>query len=148
MKTRTLVLIPIFIFVVVAIFIFASCDNNGGVTPSFLGTWVNLDYGGGGPPEKVVVTDSGDGTFTFVCYDTVSDTEPLFTFIKTLTDEWTDSEGNLFCKVEGPQNSEYFYSLFKIHSDNQTMEVDSSEVDYPTEIVPDGEGYYQIFYRQ
>ena len=159
MKTRTLVLIPIFIFVVVAIFIFASCDTTGngdgaetpGGTPTLAGTWGNPDYDGavGGPPGKTVITDNGDGTFTFVAYDTVSDTEPLATMIKTVTDEGTDSEGNLFYKAEGPQvDPAYVYTLIKIHSDNQTMEVDSSEVDYPTEIVPDGEGYYQIFYRQ
>ena len=158
MKTKKVVLIPILLFVVVAIFFFASCtttgDENGAVTPggtpTLVGTWGNPDYDGavGGPLGKAVITDNGDGTFTFVAYDTVSDTEPLATMIKTVTDEGTDSEGNLFYKADGPQvEPAYVYSLIKIHSDNQTMEVDSSEVDYPTEIDLDND-YYGIYYRQ
>ena len=160
MKNRTLISISIFVVVVAVIIIFVSCnttgngDGNGvgtpGGTPTLAGTWGNPDYDGavGGPLGKTVITDNGDGTFTFVAYDTVSDTEPLATMIKTVTDEGTDSEGNLFYKAEGPQvDPAYVYTLIKIHSDNQTMEVDSSEVDYPTEIDLDND-YYGIYYRQ
>jgi len=143
MKTGTLVSILIIVLVVAlaAIFIFISC-NNGGVTPTIVGTWVDPDGG------KAVATDNGDGTFTMESYDSVSDTVPSVTLIMTLTDEWTDSEGNRFYKMEGPYpDPEYAYYLFKIHADNQTAEINISHDDYPTEIDPYGEDYV-IMYRQ
>ncbi len=153
MKTRTLFVIPIIIFVV-AIFFFASCtttgDENGavtpGVTPTLAGTWVNPDYDGEALPAKVVVIDNGDGTFTGSNYDTVSDTEPSLTSIVPVTDEWTDSEGNLFYKVDLPAPID-MYELIKIHADNQTIEVNMNEFEYPTEIDPADESY-GIYYRQ
>ena len=139
MKTRTLILTGIFVLAVAVIFIFASCEN-GGVTPTIVGTWVD--------DGKLEVTDNGDGTFTTLSYDTVSDTVPSLTVIMTMTDEWTDSEGNRFYKMEGPYpDPEYAYYLFKIHADNQTMEINISHDDYPSEIDPYGEDYV-IFYRQ
>ncbi len=158
MKTRTLFVIPIFIFVIVAIFLFASCtttgDENGAVTPggtpSFVGTWVNLDNEGvEGSPAKFVSTDNSDGTVTSVCYDSVSDTVVLFTITLTVTDEWTDSDGNLFLKLEGdtPFDPDYLFELIKIHADNQTMEVNADEFAYPTEMDPDND-YYAIWSRQ
>ncbi|KKL50478.1 hypothetical protein LCGC14_2305090 [marine sediment metagenome] len=115
--------------------------------PSVSGTWVNPDYDGEGYPAKAVVTDNGDGTFTAVMYETVSDTEPFDTITMTVTNQWTDSEGNLFLEVEGIVSDEVIYELIKIHADNQTMEVNISYDGYPTEIDPAGEEY-QIFYRQ
>ena len=58
MKTRNCVLFSIFLLVAAVIFIFASCDN-GAVTPTWLGTWINTDYDGsveGGNSGKMVVT--------------------------------------------------------------------------------------------
>ena len=143
MKNRTLVLIPIFIFVVVAIFIFASCDTTGNGAPTFVGTWVTPDN------EKLVVTDTGDGTFTCVYYENVSDTEPSSTLIMTVIDEWTDSEGNLFYKIDSTYpDPAYVYMLIKIHADNQTMEMNLNDVDYPPEIDPAAGEDYVIYYRQ
>ena len=66
----------------------------------------------------------------------------------TVTTEWTDSEGNLFAEIISyPPDPEVFYSLGKVHADNQTMESNASEVGYPTEIDPAGEEY-SIMYRQ
>ncbi len=42
----------------------------------------------------------------------------------------------------------YIYELVMIHSDNQTMEFNMSEDNYPTEIDPAGEDDYGIYYRQ
>ena len=160
MKTRTLVLIQIFIFVVVAIFIFASCDTTGngdGVTPSIIGTWVNPDYDGlsgvgeGGPPAKVVMTNISGNEYTWDLYLNHDDTEPQGTVTMTVTNQWTDSEGNLFVEMEGLIPDGFTgYVLVKIHADNQTLEENISYDDYPTEIDPDeidGSDYI-IFYRQ
>ena len=164
MKTRTLLLIPIFIFVVVAIFIFASCDttgNGGDVTPPFqasiLGTWANPEYDGisgvgeGGNPAKIVMTNIGGNEYTWDIYLNHDDTEPGATFTMTVTNQWTDSEGNLFVEIEGLiPDGELGYCLTKIHADNQTMEFNLSYVDYPTEIDPNeiDDSDYGIFYRQ
>jgi hypothetical protein len=124
------------------------CED--GTFPQGIGfdeTWVNPDYDGTGTPAKTVSTDNGDGTFTVKSYDNVSDTVPTDTFTLTLTDEWTDSEGNLFLKIEGWfPGAEYLYELVKIHSDGETLEATLSDVDYPTEIDPTG--WYAIYYRQ
>ena len=163
MKTKTLVVIPIFIFVVVAIFFFASCnttgngdgngDGNGAETPfgvlTLAGTWGNPDYNAdvGGPPGKFTYTVNDDGTWTAVLYNTVSDTEPVYTMILTVTDEWTDPDGNLFYKAEFEFVSpEYLFELIKIHADNHTMEINMNEFEYPAEIDLDND-YYGIWNR-
>ena len=62
MKTRTLVLIPIFIFVVVAIFIFAACNNteDGVLQPSINGffTYGDTTYS----LTSAIIRDSGANT--------------------------------------------------------------------------------------
>ncbi len=164
MKTRTLVLIPIFIFVVVAIFIFASCDTTGngggndGVTPSIPGTWANPDYDGisgvgeGGNPAKIVMTAISGNEYTWDIYLNHDDTEAGATVTMTVTNQWTDSEGNLFVEIEGflLPDPEFVYFLTKIHADNQTMEFNLSYVDYPAEIDPNeiDDSDYGIYYRQ
>jgi hypothetical protein len=135
MKTRILVLL-ILLIPSVLFFLGGSCDSNGGgVTATMTGTWVNPDYDEVENSAKSVSTDNGDGTFTVANYDTVSDTEPKETFTVTLTDEWTDAEGNVFLKIYFMDNGEHIYML--------------SDVDYPTEIDPDrADELYQIYYRQ
>ena len=149
MKARTLVLTGIFLLVVAVIFIFASCDN-GGVTPTYIGTWINPDYDGtveGGNAGKSVVTHVSGNDYMCTMYDKYDDTAPAMTVPFTVTTEWTDSEGNLFAEsISYPPDPEVFYSLGKVHADNQTMESNGSEVGYPTEIDPAGEEY-SIMYR-
>ena len=154
MKTRTLVSIPIFILAVVAIFIFTSCgndngDDNGDVTPTWIGTWINLDYDGSVEgPGKIVITHIDGNDYRWAEYDKYDDPVPGIVVHATLTNQWTDSEGNLFIEsIIDPEHPHPGYYLFKIHADNKTMETNGSEVDYPTEIDPAGEEYY-IYYRQ
>ena len=99
MKTRMLVSIPIFVLAVAVIFIFASCDNNGGVTPSYVGTWINPDYDfsvGVGNAGKIVITHVDGNDYMCAEYDKYDDPLPGLLFPVTLTNQWTDSEGNLF----------------------------------------------------
>jgi len=145
MKTRPLVSILSFVFAAAVIFIFASCDN-GGVTPTFMGTWVNPDYDGTGTPAKMVITHVSGNDYMCVVYENHDDTEPEGTIPVTVTNQWTDSEGNLFSEAISYAD-EVIYGLSKIHADNQTIEVNNSYVDYPTEIDPNDEEYY-IYYRQ
>ena len=83
-----------------------------------------------------------------VLYDKYDDTTPALTVPFTVTNEWTDSEGNFFTEsISYPPDPELVYVLSKIHADNQTLEYNVSEVGYPTEIDPAGEDY-GIYYRQ
>jgi hypothetical protein len=130
------------------IFISASCDN--GVTPDIVGTWVNSDYDGGAEENggKVVIAHVDGNDYTWTIYTNHDDTVPEFTVPFTVTDESTDSEGNLIVKAMSyPGDPSVVYSFSKIHADNQTMEYNASEVGYPTEIDPAGEDY-GIYYRQ
>jgi len=149
MRTRTCVLFSIFLLVAAVIFIFASCDN-GAVTPSYVGTWVNSDYDGtsgeGGAPAKVVVTKTSDTVFTVELYLNHDDTTPYETTTQTVTDEWTDLEGNIFLEIVFEAGGDTLYSLSKLHADNQTLENALSLTDYPTTIDPNG--WYSIHYRQ
>jgi hypothetical protein len=123
-----------------------SCEN--GVTPSLYGTWVNPDYNGVSDDyyEKIELTDNGNGTYTEKLFENDFDTVPVITAIATVTEEYTDSSGNLFVKSEadfgGPT-----YILTKVHADNTTGEANWDYSAYPTEInssLPE----YNIHYRQ
>jgi len=129
------------------ILISAQCDN--GVTPSYIGTWINPDYDGGvGDSGKMVITHVSGDDYLCTMYVNHDDTVPEQTVPFTITNEWTDSEGNLFGEsISYPGDPPVMYSLFKIHADNQTMEGNVSDIDYPTEIDPAGEDYF-IMYRQ
>jgi hypothetical protein len=132
-------------------FIFTGCPStgsNGGVTPSLVGTWVNSDYEAdypSTPTPKAVITDNGDGTYTEKIYATVAATVSDETFILTLSEEWTDSEGNRFLKVFEPING--MYALGKVHADNKTLEGNNNYVYYPTAI-DQLDPSYSIHYRQ
>ena len=150
MKTRTLVSILIPVLVVAISFIYTSCASDG-VTPSFVGTWVNSDYDGVyplGPGAKAVITDNGDGTYTNKIYVNVSDTEPAETQTATVTEEWTDSEGNLFMKAVVSTTGGPLYCLCKVHADNKTYEGQADTDDYPTVLNPLDPNYYAIYSRQ
>lgn len=153
MKNRTFVAIPIIVLAVVVILIFASCDN--AVTPLFEGTWVNSDYDGmlGGPigegfAAKMVIKHIDGNDYTCDLYTNHDETTSTQTVLFTVTNEWTDSEGNLFIEALTTIEPDHpdIYGLSKLHADNQTMETNSSLETYPTEIDP--AGWYGIYYRQ
>ena len=142
-------IVSIFLLVAAVIFISASCDN-GAVTPTIVGTWVNSDYDGGVGENvgKAVIAHVSGNDYTWTMYTNHDDTVPEMTVAFTVTSEMTDSEGNLIVEtISYPIDPEYMYSLSKVHADNQTFEANASDVDYPTEIDPAGEGYL-IYYRQ
>lgn len=152
MKTRTCVLSSIFLVVLAMIFIVSSCENGG--TTSILGTWVNSYYDGWSSsdelvsiPAKLVVTEADGKNYQVASYDNHDDTVPGLIALLPVTDEWTDSEGNLFISARFEDDDETIYFLIKIHADNQTFEWARTYDDYPTEIDPTDEEYC-ILYRQ
>jgi hypothetical protein len=150
MKTRMLVSITVFVLVAAVFLIFPSCGNdNGDMTPTWIGTWINPDYDGtveGGGKIKISYLVGDD--YRWAEYDNSYDPSPGIWIVATVTNQWTDSEGNLFIEaIVDTESPNPDYRLCKIHADNQTMEMNVSEVDYPTEIDPAGDEYY-IYYRQ
>jgi len=155
MKTRTFVFILILVLAVSVVFV-VSCDNGGVIPPSsgtsdisttLSGTWINPDYDGtmfqeNGNPAKVICTHISGNDYTWDFYFFHDDEVPIDTITWTLTDQWTDSEGNVFTRwYRDIGDGEHAYGLAKIHADNETMEVMGSNVDYPAEIDPAGENY-------
>jgi hypothetical protein len=96
----------------------------------------------------MAITHVSDNDYQCAIYVNHDDTTPMQTVPFTITNEWTDSEGNLFGEsISYPGDPPVMYSLSKIHADNQTLVVNTSDIDYPTEIDPAGEDYI-IMYRQ
>jgi len=145
MKTRTLVFICISLVVAAVILMSGSCDN-GVVTSSMVGTWINSDYDG--DEGKIVIAHVSNNDYTWASYVNHDDSEPDYTVNFTVTSEITDSEGNLIVQsLAYPSDPEVAYVYSMVHADNQTLESNISFVDYPTEIDPLGEDYL-IMYRQ
>ena len=153
MKTRTL--ISGCILCVVVLIILGSCATTQNpdkmVFERFCGTWANENYS--------QVSDLGakriynpDGTF--LVYMDVLDIGVVGTaFVGTYTVEkrWTDSEGNSWYNViayfkltdVGTENL-----LFKLDKYNAVLEVEYSNIDFPTEIdKKDKHTTYGIYYR-
>ena len=157
MKTRTLasILILISILVVVVPVLFAG----GSKKEELHGTWINEEYKGSTPPFGKLVHNP-DGTWEFFRKEAApweTDVEVLEggwigggfgTY--TIEDEWTDSDGNVWYKVEAVIGGlEKFYLLMKISDSNRVLEYMVDGVDYREEIDPTDVPYhYRILYRQ
>jgi hypothetical protein len=135
MRTLKLIITAICI-ASVSFFLLTGCPTAPVVTPTIVGTWVNSDYNGlEGPYAKMEYIDTGAGTYTIKMFINDTDTLPDITGTGTKTEEWTDSEGNLFLKIEMDIGTT-LYALMKIHANNQKLEGVSSDSDYPTEVDP------------
>ena len=64
-----------------------------------------------------------------------------------IKDKWTDSEGNIWYKVQHSRPTYEVYQLHRISNSGKTMEFMSLRADYATEIDPDGLGYH-VYHRQ
>jgi hypothetical protein len=88
---------------------------------------------------------------TYELYGSVTDMVNQFTFQYTITDKWTDSDGNILYKIITKYKTEYVeqtrYGLDKISNSGRTWEYVGSADDYPTQIDPN-HPEYRIYYRQ
>jgi hypothetical protein len=164
MKTRTYV--SIMIFVLALLIIAGSCapkkriiiDLVEVIPEELYGTWINEEYKGSTPPFGKDVYNP-DGTFEW--YRT--EPSPWETDVEileggwirgtygtyTIEDKWTDSDGNVWYKVEVVEVITSFYMLMKISDSNRVLEYMVGRVDYLTEIDPNDVQYrYRIYYRQ
>ena len=153
MTMRFCVLI-ISVILVSAIFV-----AGGSKKEELYGTWVNEEYKGSTPPFGMVVYNP-DGTWE----DFRTEASPWEKDVEileggwinatygtyTIEDEWTDSDGNVWYKVEEVIGGfEKFYLLMKISDSNRDLEYMVGRVDYLAEIDPNDAQYrYRIYYRQ
>ena len=114
-----------------------------------VGTWVNLDYnkkdpvfGEGLPYTKMIVRSDK----TINAYYSIPG-EDYATAEITLTDRWTDSEGNILYKALLGNIYYSHYVLWKYSNSGTVWEVVFSFTEYPEEIDPSDSGYL-IYYRQ
>jgi len=88
---------------------------------------------------------------TYEIYGSVNDMVPQFKFQYTITDNWTDSDSNIWYKIVSQYRSEYSerirFGLNKISNTGRTWEFNVSEDDCPTQIDPN-HPEYRIYYRQ
>jgi hypothetical protein len=107
------------------------------------GTWVNPDYPGGKKDQKIVLHP--DGRYERFSKQWFKDPDSRESYM--MTDKWTDSEGNIWYKVQRSRPHYELYQLHRISNSGKTMEYVRDRTDYPTEIDPE-EHFYLIYYRQ
>jgi len=155
MRTRTLV--SILILVLAVLIVVGSCATGKKAyvakeDEELYGTWVNPEYDGGIYYAKYVIKPDG----TWDEYAMSNSNSPVGVGEYTITDKWTDSEGNKWYKNistffddESIKNPDTYYYLCKIDKTGNVHEMLWSSIDYPTEFDPDGLRYnYRIHYRQ
>ena len=150
MKSRTLIS---GVIIILAIFMGNYAIGEDEYVPSeneeIYGTWVNPEYGKteASFSQKRIINPDG----TWEEYSSMADIGYL-TWEYTIIDKWTDSEGNIWYKLNTWYgNKAYgaipYYDLHRISNSGLTWEFVSSTKDYPTEIDPDHPMYF-IYYRQ
>jgi hypothetical protein len=157
MKTRTLV--SIVILVLTVLIIIGSCATSKKAyvakeDEELYGTWVNPEYDNtsAGEPGRMIIKNG-----TYEIYGLSNITRWLIQGEYTITDKWTDSDGNVWYKYmvtklwyqTGVTRTDPLYGLAKISNSGRTLERVYSGIDYPRELSQVILEYtYQIHYRQ
>ena len=127
----------------------SNCNGTSGCElASLTGTWVNSDYNGLSFPKggKIEITES-DGTLHTLGYDSDTDTIPEHDDTFEYDEKWGDSECATWYHVTYVEPPDTAYGLFKINAENTTLEMQYSEVDYPSDFNVNNP-WYAIYYRQ
>jgi hypothetical protein len=140
MNARTLIL-------VIALLLVVSLSFAGDVEKCY-GTWVNPEYDKIIKKSALVIIKS-DGTAEYYWF--LLDKTPHVAYTYTVTDSWKDSEGNIYFEIKEEAEQQIFnpiyYALWKLSNTGETLEMESTHWDYPTELDTDS-FYYRIYYRQ
>jgi len=119
----------------------------------FEGVYVNIEYSGQKmtQPQKFVITSDG----RIEDWSLATNEYPSFKGKYTVAESWTDSKGNMYCKVDLNYGGARTQELWKLDKSGKTLEVNfnfGSGGEYPTKIDPNvepyGPLYYCIWYRQ
>jgi hypothetical protein len=106
-------------------------------------TWVSTDKYMPGHPQKAVVSPDGK----VIYYQQYDDPSPTMPGTLTLTEAWTDREGNIWFKASHKWSTETIYLLNKISDSGKMWEYVWSYTDLPDDIEPDSPKYI-VRYRQ
>lgn len=154
MEIRTLVSILIFVLAVLMITQSSMAGKKEYVATEdeeIYGIWINPDYNDMEPRAKFIAKQD-----TFETYHKTDSTHRNTWGECTITDKWTDSEGNIWYKYvdtlsfyAGIKRTTPRYCLAKIDKSGNILERVVSGIDYPAELGPDVLLYtYTIHYRQ
>jgi hypothetical protein len=112
-------------------------------------TWINPDNEGRGKYYPAKFVYRSDGTWNkYIYVNEPSNSYGCGGGTYTLTDKWTDSEGNIWYKSTWwHTNGNSGYELVKISNSGETYEREWTGKGYPTEI-DQNHKYYGIWYRQ
>lgn len=107
------------------------------------GTWINMDYKWGRPPQKMIIKPDG----TFESFMNADSKIPSWRGTAVIDKQWTDSEGNIWYESRWEGNwGESGYQLTKISNSGKTREYVFEHAGYPKEIDPKHE-FYRIYTR-
>ena len=107
------------------------------------GTWINMDYHGSRPPQKIIFNPDGTGGSS-----SSVDLDPHYKIRYLITAKWTDPEGNIMYKEHWVGDwREQGYSLIKISNSGNTLEYVFDNDKYPKEIDPK-DSYYRKYTRK
>ena len=108
------------------------------------GTWVNMDYKWGRPPQKVIHKANG----TFESFVNADSKVPTWKGTNLIEKKWNDSKGNIWFRMKWSGNwGESGYELAKISNSGITYEYVFSNDEYPKEIDPKHKNY-RIYTRE
>jgi len=162
MKTRKFV--SILTLVLAVLIIAGSCATQKRIvkdSEEFYGIWINEEYKGSTPPLKKNVFNP-DGTWEYFRKEASpweTDIEILeggwirdFFGTYTIEDKWTDSDGNVWYKVDllfgiKKEYTNTYYLLMRISDSNKIMEYMEDRIRYGEKIEPKSTKY-RIYYRQ
>ncbi|MHA2055913.1 MAG: hypothetical protein ACW99F_20275 [Candidatus Hodarchaeales archaeon] len=148
MKTRTLA--SILILVLALFIIVGSCATTKKAISEedamnvLCHTWVSEDYDKPNQPAKFIFTSDGK----WFLYWRPTDTNPSRQGVYTITEKWTDSDGNFWCKIKWKNTitGGSGYEILKVSNSGNTLEQDWG---YSEDIELDPEHYnYRIYTRQ
>ena len=131
-------MIRFFTALIVSLFLFANAvQANEPYVPKdkeeLYGTWVNKEYANKYINSKWDFNSDG----TWASYrDTVG--EPIWAGQYSITEKWTDAEGNIWYKIKwhNKWSGGSGFGLIKISDSGETMEAAYEEGDYPVKIDP------------
>ena len=110
------------------------------------GTWINPEYGEmeSYRPQKLIMNPDG----TWKRFRSRHDLSTPYIGTFTLTDKWTDSDGNIWYKqIWKYKTIETIYEIVRISNSGKTLEHIWSKYDFPKGITADHPNY-RIFFRQ
>ncbi len=115
----------------IALFTFLGCSQQK--TEELHGTWINMAYKTGRPPQKVIYFSDG----RLEIFKRASQNDADYNAVYKIEEKWTDKEGNIWYKFRVTKKSwesDDSFTLVKISNSGKTQEVQFEYEFYPKKI--------------